>query len=95
MKTGKWRSAVNQVQLITDGTAYLSAARLRDLGIISLPIVAQAGDRTFVYDQQTDGHVELLRELARDRVPVNIVGPSRMISERCLGARFTTRTRCW
>ncbi|MDY0018650.1 MAG: DegV family protein [Anaerolineae bacterium] len=67
---------MNQVQLITDGTAYLSAARLRDLGIISLPIVAQAGDRTFVYDQQTDGHVELLRELARDRVPVNIVGPS-------------------
>lgn len=67
---------MNQVQLITDGTAYLSAARLRDLGIISLPIVAQAGDRTFVYDQQTDGHVELLRELGRDRVPVNIVGPS-------------------
>lgn len=67
---------MNQVQLITDGTAYLPAARLRELGVISLPVVAQAGDQTFLYDQQTDGHVELLNELAKHRVPVKIVGPS-------------------
>ncbi len=67
---------MNQVQLITDGTAYLSAARLRELGVVSLPIVAQAGNRTFMYDQQTQGHIDLLQELVDNRTSVEIIGPS-------------------
>jgi DegV family protein with EDD domain len=78
----------HHIQLITDGTAYLSAARLRELGIISLPIVAQANGRNFLYDQQTDGHIDLLAELEQSRSPVEIVGPSpddfRAVFERTL-----------
>jgi DegV family protein with EDD domain len=79
---------VNHVQLITDGTAYLSPERLFDLGVICLPIVAQTGDRTFIYDQQADGHISLLEEMAAHREPVEIVGPSpddfRAVFERTL-----------
>lgn len=67
---------MSQVQLITDGTAFLPAARLRELGIISLPIVARSAGETFVYDQQTPGHIALLQRLAQHRQPVEIVGPS-------------------
>jgi len=67
---------VSQVQLITDGTAFLPAARLRELGIISLPIVARSAGETFVYDQQTQGHIALLQRLAQHRQPVEIIGPS-------------------
>jgi len=67
---------LNNIQLITDGTAYLPTTRLRELNIISLPIVAQAGGRHYMYDQQTEEHVELLRIMARQRGPVEIVGPS-------------------
>jgi len=62
--------------LITDGTAFLPAARLRELGIISLPIVARSAGETFVYDQQTQGHIALLQRLAQHRQPVEIIGPS-------------------
>lgn len=78
----------NHIQLITDGTAFLPAARLRELGIISLPIVAQASGRHFMYDQQTHEHLDLLRELEKSRSPVEIVGPSsedfRAVFERTL-----------
>jgi len=78
----------NHIQLITDGTAYLPAARLRELGIISLPIIAQAGGRNFMYDQQTNEHIDLLQELEKSRSPVEIVGPSpedfRAVFERTL-----------
>ncbi|HDQ35056.1 MAG TPA: DegV family protein [Chloroflexi bacterium] len=78
----------NNIQLITDGTAYVSPARLRELSIISLPIVAQAGGRHFMYDQQTHEHVDLLRWMASERGPVEIVGPSpddfRAVFERTL-----------
>ena len=78
----------NHIQLITDGTAYLPAARLRELGIISLPIVAQANGRHFMYDQQTYEHLDLLMELEESRSPVEIVGPSpddfRAVFERTL-----------
>lgn len=78
----------NHIQLITDGTAYLPAARLRELGIISLPIVAQASGRHFMYDQQTYEHLDLLAELEGSRSPVEIVGPSpedfRAVFERTL-----------
>ena len=78
----------HHIQLITDGTAYLSAARLRELGIISLPVVAQASGRNFMYDQQTDGHIDLLTELEQSRSPVEIIGPSpddfRAVFERTL-----------
>lgn len=67
---------MSQVQLITDGTAFLPAARLRELGIISLPIVARSAGETFVYDQQTPGHIALLQRLAQHRQPVEIAGPS-------------------
>jgi DegV family protein with EDD domain len=81
-------SGNHHIQLITDGTAYLSAARLRELGIISLPIVAQANGRNFMYDQQTDGHIDLLAELEQSRSPVEIIGPSpddfRAVFERTL-----------
>lgn len=78
----------HHIQLITDGTACLPAARLRELGIISLPIVAQASERNFMYDQQTDGHIDLLAELEQSRSPVEIIGPSpddfRAVFERTL-----------
>ncbi len=81
-------SSNHHIQLITDGTAYLSAARLREFGIISLPIVAQANGRNFMYDQQTDGHIDLLAELEQSRSPVEIIGPSpddfRAVFERTL-----------
>lgn len=67
---------MNNVQLITDGTAFLTPARLHELGIISLPIVAQTGGRNFLYDQQTEGHLDLLRQMAANRMPVDILGPS-------------------
>ncbi len=79
---------MNHVQLITDGTAYLPAARLRELGIISLPVVARAKNKLFMYDQQAKGHIELLEYLAQDRAPVEIVGPApddfRAVFERTL-----------
>ncbi len=78
----------NSIQLITDGTAYLPVARLRELGIISLPIVAKVGDKHYMYDQQLYGHLDLLRELKQVRKPVEIVGPSpddfRAVFERTL-----------
>ncbi|MFN2283929.1 MAG: DegV family protein [Anaerolineae bacterium] len=81
-------SSNHHIQLITDGTAYLSAARLRELGVIALPVVAQANGRHFMYDQQTEGHIDLLTELEQSRSPVEIVGPSpddfRAVFERTL-----------
>ncbi|MGC9469733.1 MAG: DegV family protein [Anaerolineae bacterium] len=78
----------SQIQLITDGTAFLPVERLRELGVTALPIVARAGGKTFMYDQQTPGHVELLRELRESRSPIEIVGPSpddfRAVYERSL-----------
>ncbi len=67
---------MNRVQLITDGTAYLPPERLRELGVISLPIVAQVGDRTYIYDQQVNGHIDLLSDLIEQRQEVQIIGPS-------------------
>lgn len=78
----------SQIQLITDGTAFLPVERLRELGITALPIVARAGDETFMYDQQTPGHVALLETLRTARDPVEILGPScddfRAVFERSL-----------
>jgi DegV family protein with EDD domain len=78
----------SQIQLITDGTAVLPVERLRELGITVLPIVARAGDETFMYDQQTPGHVTLLETLRVARSLVEIVGPSsddfRAVYERSL-----------
>ncbi len=80
--------ANNHTQLITDGTAYLPVERLRELNIVSLPIVAEAGGRHFMYDQQTFEHIDLLRQMRKARNPVNIVGPSpddfRAVFERTL-----------
>ena len=78
----------SQIQLITDGTAFLPVEELRDLGVIVLPIVAKAGDRTYMYDQQTPEHILLLQNLRESRYPVEIVGPSqddfRAVFERSL-----------
>ncbi len=78
----------SQIQLITDGTAFLPVERLRELGATVLPIVARAGDEVFMYDQQTPGHVALLDTLRVSRDPVEIVGPScddfRAVFERSL-----------
>lgn len=78
----------SHIQLITDGTAFLSVDRLRELGATVLPIVAKVGDKTFMYDQQTPGHLDLLRELRGSRNPIEIVGPSpedfRAVFERSL-----------
>jgi DegV family protein with EDD domain len=78
----------SQIQLITDGTAFLPVGRLRELGVTVLPIVARAGDETFMYDQLTPGHVALLETLRASRNPVEIVGPScddfRAVFERSL-----------
>lgn len=80
--------AGNHIQLITDGTAYLPAARLRELNIISLPVVARANGRNYMYDQQTSEHLALLEEMDRTRCSVEIVGPSsddfRAVFERTL-----------
>ena len=67
---------MSQVQLITDGTAYLPPERLRELRVISLPIVAQVGEKTYIYDQQVDGHVDLLADLVAERQEIKIIGPS-------------------
>ncbi len=64
------------VQLITDGTAFLPAERLRELNIISLPVVSQVGTRHFMYDQKTFEHHALLSAMRETRAPVEIVGPS-------------------
>jgi len=66
----------SQIQILTDGTAIMPADRLRELGIISLPVVARVGDKPFMYDQQTPGHIDLLEELRRTRGPIQVVGPS-------------------
>ena len=64
----------SQIQLITDGTAFLPVEQLRELGITALPIVAKVGNKTFMYDQQTPGHVDLLEEMRTSRQPLEIVG---------------------
>lgn len=78
----------SQIQLITDGTAYLPVERLRELGVTALPVVARAGGKTFMYDQLTPGHITLLQELRESRSPIEIVGPSpddfRAVYERSL-----------
>ncbi|MGC9521477.1 MAG: DegV family protein [Anaerolineae bacterium] len=78
----------SQIQLITDGTAFLPVERLRELGVIALPIVARSGESTFMYDQQTPGHIDLLRTVREHRHPIDIVGPSpddfRAVFERSL-----------
>ncbi len=66
----------NTIQLITDGTAYLTPAQLRELGIISLPIVAEVDGQHYIYDQQTFGHYKMLRQMSEGRSPVKIIGPS-------------------
>ncbi len=66
----------HHIQLITDGTAYLPVSRLRELGITVLPIVAEVNGQHFMYDQQTPGHLDLLREVEHTRGPIRIVGPS-------------------
>ncbi len=65
-----------RVQLITDGTAIISPLRLRELNIISLPIEARIGNRSYFYDQRTPGHIDLLRDAAKSREPVEIIAPS-------------------
>ena len=78
----------SNIQLITDGTAFLPTERLRELDVTVLPIVAEAEGKTFFYDQQTPGNADLLRELERSRSDVHIVGPSpddfRAVFERSL-----------
>lgn len=76
------------IQLITDGTAFLPPERLRELGIVSLPVVAIAGGQHFMYDQQTSEHLEMLNQIKISRDPVEIVGPTaddfRAVFERTL-----------
>jgi len=78
----------SQIQMITDGTAFLPMDRLRELGVTVLPIVASAGGRSYLYDQQTSEHVDLLATLRGTRDPIEIVGPSvddfRAVFERSL-----------
>ncbi|MBN1249474.1 MAG: DegV family protein [Anaerolineae bacterium] len=78
----------SQIQLITDGTAFLPVEQLRELGITALPIVARVDDKSFMYDQQTPGHIDLLEELRESRGSLEIVGPSpddfRAVYERSL-----------
>ncbi len=77
-----------RIQLITDGTAYLPAERLREFGVVSLPVVAKTGGRIYVYDQQTFEHHAMLRHIEKTRDPVEIVGPTaddfRAVFERTL-----------
>lgn len=76
------------IQVITDGTAYMPAERLQELGVVSLPIVAMAGGNYFMYDQQTSEHLEMLRQIEKTRDPVEIIGPTaddfRAVFERTL-----------
>ncbi len=78
----------SQIQMITDGTAFLPMDRLRELGVTVLPIVAAAGGRTYLFDQQTPGHVGLLADLRQSREMIEIIGPSvddfRAVFERSL-----------
>lgn len=78
----------HHIQIITDGTAYLPVQRLRELGIVSLPVVAKVGKKHYMYDQQTFEHIDLLRDITASREPVEIVGPSiddfRAVFERTL-----------
>lgn len=78
----------SQIQMITDGTAFLPMDRLRELGVTVLPVVASAGGRSYFYDQQTSEHVDMLSTLRQTRAPVEIVGPSvddfRAVFERSL-----------
>ncbi len=66
----------SQIQIITDGTAILPIERLRELSITALPIVARVGSKSFMYDQQTPGHIDLLTESRKTRGPIEIAGPS-------------------
>jgi len=66
----------SQIQIITDGTAILPIERLRELSITALPIVARVGNKSFMYDQQTPGHIDLLTESRKTRGPIEIAGPS-------------------
>ena len=76
------------IQLITDGTAFIPADRIRELGIVSLPLIAQTGGRNYIYDQQTFEHHALLRHIESSRDPVEIIGPTaddfRAVFERTL-----------
>ena len=78
----------HQIQLITDGTAYLPAERLRELGVVSLPVIARTGGRNYMYDQQTFEHHALLRYIEDSRDPIEIIGPTaddfRAVFERTL-----------
>ena len=78
----------HQIQLITDGTAYLPAERLRELGVVSLPVIAKTGGRNYMYDQQTFEHHALLRHIEDSRDPVEIIGTTaddfRAVFERTL-----------
>ena len=78
----------HQIQLITDGTAYLSAERIRELDVVSLPVIAKTGGRNYMTDQQTFEHHEMLRVIEASRDPVEIIGPTaddfRAVFERTL-----------
>ncbi len=78
----------NHIQLITDGTAYLPPARMRELGITALPIAARVGGQTFLYDQQTPQHIDLLDALRETRGAIDLIGPApddfRAVFERTL-----------
>jgi fatty acid-binding protein DegV len=63
----------HHIQLITDGTAFLPAERLRELGVVSLPIIAQTGGQNYMYDQQTFEHHAMLRYIELSRDPVEII----------------------
>ena len=66
----------SQIQIITDGTAILPIERFRELNITALPIVARVGNKSFMYDQQTPGHIDVLAESCETRGLIEIVGPS-------------------
>ncbi len=76
------------IQIITDGTAFIPADRIRELGIVSLPLISQTGGRNYIYDQQTFEHHALLRHIESSRDPVEIIGPTaddfRAVFERTL-----------
>ncbi len=78
----------SSIQLITDGTAFLPMEQLQAFGVTVLPIVAQAGGKTYMYDQKTPGHIGLLEELRGSRESIEIIGPSpddfRAVFERSL-----------
>jgi len=66
----------SQIHIITDGTAILPLELLRELNITALPIVARVGNKSFMYDQQTPGHIGVLAESHETRGLIEIVGPS-------------------